>query len=615
MYKIKIELMSDLCASDGNFMFNDADTAVDKYGIPFIPAKRLKGCLKEAALYINEQYIDEIFGTSGKKGSLEIDDAFVENYDELVCESIRYSPQFITSIFTDTSFCISSDDEGIMKNNSLRYVKTVNKYIPWDSNKNTAFFSDIRIDEKYVPFLDRICRSMRHIGYKRTRGLGFVKCSLEKVNSPQRFEINISKNYSTDKNYILEYAVRLDENMMISGSVYDNTCDFIGGQSVMGMLASEYLKNHSADNTFEQLFLSGNVKFSNLYITDESLSEFIPSLMSVNQNKGKYISDSSKSLDVETEIICHNHKGSSYVRVCLEKGQIFRGSIICSGDKMPVIAKLLQNADISFGRSRTAQYSRCTLVSAEINEYQPDEIIINPDDIVLFFFESDAVIFDEKGSVPDSVENAAEILGVKGGILPCSILKYKTVSGFVSSAKMQKPHVRAVSAGSVIAVKYDKYTMCDRIFYVGQKQGEGYGKIRTIKQNDFNEAFRSQLHVSQNQISSVNENIKAMFGRISFVEEMYSDALSYINQNRRDISGKWNNVALKRLANIIEASMDFDELMQNINGIVSENRKIAVLDMLRDSDSDKYTDWEDKKFYLKLVSKLIKYVFRQGKEQ
>ena len=40
MYRIKIELMSDLCASDGNFMFNDADTAVDRYGIPFIHQDR-----------------------------------------------------------------------------------------------------------------------------------------------------------------------------------------------------------------------------------------------------------------------------------------------------------------------------------------------------------------------------------------------------------------------------------------------------------------------------------------------------------------------------------------------------------------------------------------------
>ena len=614
MYRIKIELMSDLCASDGNFMFNDADTAVDRYGIPFIPARRLKGCLKESALYINEKNIDEIFGISGRKGSLEIGDAFVENYDELVCESIRYSPQFITSLFTDAYFGISSDDEGIMKNNSLRYVKTVNKYIPWESRKNTTFFSNIRIDEKYVPSFERICRSLRHIGYKRTRGLGFVKCSLEKADNFKNLKLN-EISCDPKKDYILEYAVKLDENMMLSGDVYGNTSDFIGGQSVIGMLAGEYLRNHTADKLFEEIFLCGNVKFSNLCITDDSLSEYIPSLMSAENGQGKYISHSSKSLDAEKEIICHNGNNGTYVRVCLEKGQKFRGSIICSGDKMPIIAELLQNADISFGRSRTAQYSRCSLVAAEINEFSVEKLNINPSDIIIYAFESDAVILDETGNIPQSLESIAKILGISGEILPCSILKYKTIGGFLSVSKMQKPHVRAISAGSLIAVKSDKNTLCDRIFHIGQKQGEGFGKIRVFRENDLSGSLRKSLENNTDNVSYVNESIKSMFANTAFIEEMYSDALAYANENRREICEKWNNVALKRLVNIIECSEDFPELWKNINGIVSENRKNTVIDMLRDSNSEKYTDWENKKFYLNLVSKLIKYVFRQGKEQ
>lgn len=53
MYKsqIRIELLSDLCAADGNGYNSsvDVDVCHDDCGLPYIPAKRLKGCLRECA--------------------------------------------------------------------------------------------------------------------------------------------------------------------------------------------------------------------------------------------------------------------------------------------------------------------------------------------------------------------------------------------------------------------------------------------------------------------------------------------------------------------------------------------------------------------------------------
>ena len=48
--KIKIELLSDLCTCSGetyNSMV-DMDVVYDENGIPYIPAKRLKGCIRES---------------------------------------------------------------------------------------------------------------------------------------------------------------------------------------------------------------------------------------------------------------------------------------------------------------------------------------------------------------------------------------------------------------------------------------------------------------------------------------------------------------------------------------------------------------------------------------
>ena len=54
--KIKIELLSDLCTCSGetyNSMV-DMDVVYDENGIPYIPAKRLKGCVRESALEMQE---------------------------------------------------------------------------------------------------------------------------------------------------------------------------------------------------------------------------------------------------------------------------------------------------------------------------------------------------------------------------------------------------------------------------------------------------------------------------------------------------------------------------------------------------------------------------------
>lgn len=48
-YKLQIQLKSDLCASSGDSFGSliDNDICYDKYGFPYIPAKRLKGILSK----------------------------------------------------------------------------------------------------------------------------------------------------------------------------------------------------------------------------------------------------------------------------------------------------------------------------------------------------------------------------------------------------------------------------------------------------------------------------------------------------------------------------------------------------------------------------------------
>ena len=68
--KIKIELLSDLCTTSGETYNSlvDTDITYDEYGIPYIPAKRMKGCIREAALelvefgIIDKSMLHKVFG-------------------------------------------------------------------------------------------------------------------------------------------------------------------------------------------------------------------------------------------------------------------------------------------------------------------------------------------------------------------------------------------------------------------------------------------------------------------------------------------------------------------------------------------------------------------------
>ena len=50
--KLTIKLLSDLCTYSGDTYNSvvDTDVVYDENGIPYIPAKRIKGCIREAAL-------------------------------------------------------------------------------------------------------------------------------------------------------------------------------------------------------------------------------------------------------------------------------------------------------------------------------------------------------------------------------------------------------------------------------------------------------------------------------------------------------------------------------------------------------------------------------------
>lgn len=86
---LEITLKSDLCMGSG-FAYAgiiDSDIVYDRYGLPYIPARRLKGCIRESAelIGIDESAIATLFGHSDDTGSysVRIGNAYIKGYDEI----------------------------------------------------------------------------------------------------------------------------------------------------------------------------------------------------------------------------------------------------------------------------------------------------------------------------------------------------------------------------------------------------------------------------------------------------------------------------------------------------------------------------------------------------
>lgn len=214
MYRLVITLQSDLCAADGDGFAStiDSDIVTDRKGIPFIPARRLKGCLLEAANYIGASHIEQIFGVTRAmtSGSLHIANAQIRDYAAFAAEADKrgLSPKEITEYFTSRITSTAIGEDGSVKDNTLRFLRAVSAKTPWDQEEPLTFYADVELDAAYAEEFRRICRALRHIGYKRTRGFGNVLCRLEE--RAERKEPVFPEIPEDEARYTLTYAVRWD---------------------------------------------------------------------------------------------------------------------------------------------------------------------------------------------------------------------------------------------------------------------------------------------------------------------------------------------------------------------------------------------------------------------
>ncbi len=210
-YKLRLELISStlIGSGEGFGAVIDADIVFDDFGIPYIPSKRIKGCLRDSAIEVCEilkasqinylpnngfAIVDSLFGVPGmdEPAPLYVSNFAVEGYDEIV-QWIGYfaekypdivNPEALRKIFTQIRQQTSIDENGTAKKHSLRTIRVAKKGLVFE-----GYLELEEESEEFVKLLYLACLNLRRFGTKRNRGFGEIKCRLFENSN----EINLLK--------------------------------------------------------------------------------------------------------------------------------------------------------------------------------------------------------------------------------------------------------------------------------------------------------------------------------------------------------------------------------------------------------------------------------------
>ena len=526
MKKIRITLQSDLCVGSGYGYGGiiDGDITFDQRGIPYIPAKRIKGCLRDCGemlsklgnLKITEENVQRIFGKWGENqvSGLHFGNAILSNYDavEQAVDQQNLTKEEIISFYTQIKSQTAVTSEGIAQEGNLRMIRVIGEKNPFGSEALTfelELIGDLKEEEQQA--LEMICKSLRHMGMARTRGWGNVKCEyLETETLPiDCIEIEGDKTFEEDQIYCLSYVFKNMMPLILSEERGDETLGYISGQRILGALVGEYLKHNKADAQFDALFMENRIKIGNAYLYKEGRS-YQPAPLCIGKykkskeysamlqkkpkgkKKEKYQSsdtDQLKSLKdkfvaleffekelgcKEEEISYHttyhyrrpkgDQKKQLYTLDAIDANQFFKGEIWGYGKELAQIFELLDKIELTLGKSKSAEYGRCKIIKIGIEKAQEKPLVLEPQKSIVVHFVSDGIFDHPQVGETIHLERIGELLKeVLGETLTLSekYAKVKVVTGYYGVWNLPRESKPALSQGSCLVFKNDGETDLD----------------------------------------------------------------------------------------------------------------------------------------------------------
>lgn len=300
--RIEIRLLSDTCVSDGGIYNSAVDTDIcqDDFGFPYIPGKRLKGCLRECALELNDWgagiAIGRLFGKPGnERGQVVIKNAYIKDRPSKI-EVIRQlsgtalcHPQNVLGCYsyirTQTALDFAS---GAADDQSLRTIRVANKGLEFEAE--VLFLSE---DSSLEQDFQKCLSVLRHIGAARTRGLGEVKAVLLEDGGNRASSVKPAPYIENSTR--LEYEIYLNEPMVCKsvGEQEAASMDYIEGAKILGLLSQRWkegITGCQTDETFSSWLQEGELHCSNAYLAVDGrrLYEIPASVFDIKNDRENY---------------------------------------------------------------------------------------------------------------------------------------------------------------------------------------------------------------------------------------------------------------------------------------------------------------------------------------
>jgi CRISPR-associated protein Csx10 len=341
-------LLSDAIPGSGEGLAGiiDTDVIYDELGIPYIPAKRLKGILRESAEElahlgaIPSEAVQTLFGQRFMKtgASLTLSNGYPEGYQS-ACDGLRtlikekpeleslLHPQHIIDCFTRLRSQTALGENGIINTGSLRTYRVLNKKL--------KFVFQVDFPDADRNLIEKLCKVTRSFGISRTRGFGEIRLVLESdptLDLPSTAPIHSkSKPLANDKLCQLELQIRNESELLTSHQVgQDQSSEsFIPGSVILGAFANRYIRIHRPDvpdddPLFRRLFVDNKVQFLHAYpVKDHRATHPCP--LSVVRKKDSTTLYDLANDDARVSVLRDEiqTKGSGGTFVCVEDDYIF----------------------------------------------------------------------------------------------------------------------------------------------------------------------------------------------------------------------------------------------------------------------------------------------------
>ncbi len=636
--KLTIKLLSDLCTYSGDTYNSvvDTDVVYDENGIPYIPAKRIKGCIREAAqemaeLGIATQEVMDIFGKEGNQNSaFSLSNAYIENYNQVLedlekcsCKSLK-SPQNVLNQYTYMRTQTAVDSEtGIAKDNSLRRIRVVKKGLTFIADCN--WVKTVTMPELLVQAVSLV----KHMGMSRTRGLGLVEMKLSEGDKQQDTE-GTSKKWQHvlfdertlhDKNRI-HYTIRL-KSAMICKSAQGNqavTEDYIAGSKVLGMIAGA-LKPEG----YEKLMSQGEVIVSNAYIANGK-ERCVPGRISLQKEKDqrydkngemkikdmllttpleirgkqmtpaniRYMDMNNTVADVETEISYHHQRpldksvgratgldGSSFYQLAaISPNQSFYGYIYADKQQAREILKAVESmGEVRMGYGRSCEFGAVDFTLDSVEKIKEEHKTVKR---AILTLGADILLYNEQGMLTTDIkvleQELRRMADTEDIHLEKPYIQFNSIGGYNITWQRRKPVAYALAKGSCFLLSSDKgfdLGLLNRKF-AGERVFEGYGEL-WVKEL----ANTSDVIVKKGQILNVEEGLSA--DKSGIVNALLQDEFEkQIKQTVRRTFEKKEveyekkadgmNAAVAKMRVLFRTERSYESLVNEISGIEKESK-------------------------------------------